>query len=252
MATRRKAQPAGSRAVVYVRVSTAQQAAEGLSLDDQRERLAAYCGLRGLKVVAVVADEGESAGKPLAKRTGGRRVLSLVKSKAVDAVVVLKLDRAFRNTVDALNTVEAWAKAGVALHVADLGGMAIDTGTAVGKVFLTMLAGFGEFERNLAAERTTAALAHKARSGDFRLGKDAPFGWKYDGNALAEIPAEQAVIRLVRELRTAGVSFRKACSELTRAGHRNRAGGEFAPVQLERMLRGSIRQYHRSSASDGH
>lgn len=244
MATRRKAKKMGSRAVLYVRVSTAQQASEGLSLEAQRERLSAYCQLRGLEPVEVVSDEGESAGKPLAKRTGGRRVLSLVRSKAVDAVVVLKLDRAFRNTADALATVEAWDKAGVALHVAEMGGMAVDTSSAVGKMFLTMLAGFGEFERNLAAERTTAALAHKARTGDMRIGADAPYGWRYAGNALAEVAAEQRVIATVRELRTAGVSFRKTCAELTARGFRNRAGGEFAPMQIARMLAGSVRQFH--------
>lgn len=244
MATRRTAKTTGNRAALYVRVSTAQQASDGLSLDAQRERLAAYCKLRGLEPVEVVADEGESAGKPLAKRSGGRRVLALVRSKAVDAVVVLKLDRAFRNTADALATVEAWDKAGISLHVAEMGGMAVDTSSAVGRMFLTMLAGFGEFERNLAAERTTAALAHKARSGDFRIGADAPFGWRYQGKALAEVPAEQAVIATVRQLRADGVSFRKVCAELTSRGLRNRAGGEFSPVQIERMLRGSVRQYH--------
>ncbi len=245
MATRRRAKTAlGTRAVIYVRVSTAQQAAEGLSLDAQRERLAAYCALRGLQAVKVIADEGESAGKPLARRTGGRKVLELIRTKAVDAVVVLKLDRAFRNTADALATVEAWDKSGIALHVAEMGGMSLDTSTAVGKMFLTMLAGFGEFERNLAAERTTSALAHKARSGDFRLGADAPFGWRYEGNALAEVPTEQEVIALVRAQRDASVSFRRLCAELTARGFRNRSGGVFVPVQLERMIRGSVRQYH--------
>lgn len=244
MATRRKAAKTGSRAVLYVRVSTTQQASEGLSLDAQRERLAAYCALRGLDVAEVVTDSGESAGKPLAKRTGGKRVLSLVRSKAVDAVVVLKLDRAFRNTADALSTVDGWDKAGVALHVAEMGGLSVDTSSAVGRMFLTLLAGFGEFERNLAAERTTAALAHKARTGDMRIGADAPYGWRYAGKALAELPAEQTVITTIRELRAAGVSYRKLCAELTARGLRNRAGGEFVPMQIERILRGSVRQFH--------
>lgn len=246
MATKRKPVRAGNRAVVYVRVSTDQQATDGYGLDDQRARLLAYCTLRGLEVVQVVTDAGESAGKPLAKRRGGARVLGLVRSGAVDAVVVLKLDRAFRNTVDALGTVEAWSQAGVSLHIADMSGSAIDTASAAGRMFLTMLAGFAEFERNLTAERTTAALAHKARSGDMRTNGTAPYGWRYEGTTLVEVEAEQAVIALVRVMRKTGVSFRRACSELWRLGHRNRAGGEFAPVQLERMLRGSVRQMHAS------
>jgi site-specific DNA recombinase len=244
MATRRKAPKSGNRAVLYVRVSTVQQATEGLSLEAQQERLMAYCTLRGLDVVDVVVERGESAGKPLSARPGGRKVLALLKAKRVDAVVVLKLDRAFRNTVDALQTVEAWDKAGVAFHVADMGGTSIDTSGAMGKMVLTMLAGFAEFERNLTAERTTAALAHKARCGDMRLGKDAPFGWKYAGNALAEVEAEQLVIARAKVLRATGLSLARVCSELTALGHHNRAGREFVPMQIDRMLRGSVRQMH--------
>ncbi len=244
MATRRKPAKTGNRAVIYVRVSTAKQAESGLGLGDQTERLAAYCALRGLDMVATVTDAGESAGKPLAKRPGGRKVLDLVRRKAVDAVVVLKLDRAFRSVVDALQTSEAWDRAGVALHVADMAGTAIDTTSAAGRMFLTMLAGMGEFERNLAAERTTAALAHKARCGDMRLGAHAPYGWRYEGNGLAEVEAEQRIIGTVRALRAAGVSLRGICEQLKHSRCTNRAGGDFAPVQIERMLRGSVRQLH--------
>lgn len=243
MATSRKPRTPGTRAAVYIRVSTERQATEGVSLDDQRERLAAYCKLRRLEVVALVADKGESAFKPLSKRPGGRKVLSLVARKAVDAIVVLKLDRAFRNAVDALQTVEAWDKAGTAFHVADMDGQSIDTTRATGKMLLTFLAGMAEFERNLTAERTTAALAHKARNGDMRVGKP-PFGWRYEGNALAEVEGEQATIATVRELRAAGLSLRALCAELAARGHVNRAGGGFVPNQIERILRGSIRQSH--------
>lgn len=243
MATRRKARTTGTRAAVYVRVSTERQVVEGVSLDDQRERLAAYCKLRRLEVVALVTDKGESAFKPLSKRPGGRKVLSLIARKEVDAVVVLKLDRAFRNAVDALQTVEGWDKSGVAFHIADMDGQSVDTSTATGKMLLTFLAGMAEFERNLTAERTTAALARKARNGDMRVGKP-PFGWRYEGSALAEVPAEQATIAAVRELRAKGVSLRSVCAELADLGHVNRAGGSFVPNQVERMLRGSIRQMH--------
>src|SRR4051812_45922439 len=119
MATRRTKRPVGSRAVIYCRVSTDQQASEGVSLDDQQRRLAAYCEAHGLVVVDVVVEGGESAGKALAGRPGGRKVLALIKRKAVDAVVIAKLDRAFRNTIDALQTIESWDRSGIALHIAD-------------------------------------------------------------------------------------------------------------------------------------
>ena len=245
MATRRKKLVGnGTRAVVYVRVSTDKQVESGLGLEDQQERLAAYCKLRGLELVQLVIEPGESAGKPLASRPGGQKLLELVRRKKVDAVVILKLDRAFRDTVDTLVTVEAWDKAGVALHITDLGGMAIDTGTATGKMILTMLAGFAEFERNQTGERTTAALAHKARSGSMRTNSTPPYGWRYEGEQLVEVPKEQVVVGLVRRWHGAGWSFRAIVRGLVTEGHRNRAGTEFKLTQIHRMLQGSVRQMH--------
>jgi len=245
MATRRKpVREAGNRAICYIRVSTDKQVESGLGLGDQRTQLEAYCKLRGFEVVEFVVDDGESAGKPLAKRPGGRKVLELAKSGKVDVVVMLKLDRAFRNTKDCLNVVDDWDRLGVALHIVDFGGQSIDTQSAMGRMFLIMAAGFAEMERRLVEERTTAALAQKARSGDMRLGVHAPYGWAYEGTKLVEVEAEQKVIELVHRLREADMPLRKVCEWLTNQGYRNRAGGEFMPTQIERMMMGSVRQMH--------
>ena len=55
------------------------------------------------------------------------------------------------HAVDALTHVEEWDAAGIALHLVDLGGMSINTGSSMGKMLLTMLSGFAEFERNMIA-----------------------------------------------------------------------------------------------------
>lgn len=98
MSTRETTQTAMARVVVgYVRVSTEEQAAEGVSLDAQEAALRAYSAMRGLTLVEVVIDAGVSAGKPLSSREGGRRVLDLVKRGKVGAVIAWKLDRLFRD-----------------------------------------------------------------------------------------------------------------------------------------------------------
>ena len=75
--------------------------------------------------------------------------------KLAFAVVVLKLDRAFRNAVDCLATVEKWDKSRIALHIVDLAGNSIDSTTAAGKFMLTVLAGTAEMERNLPRSLTS-------------------------------------------------------------------------------------------------
>ncbi len=233
----RRTVAASNAAIGYVRVSTQEQATEGVSLDAQEARIRAYCTLRGLALVDVVIDAGVSAGKyTLEEREGGARVLAAIRQGTARHVIAMKLDRLFRNTIDCLTTVQMWDKAGVSLHLIDMAGASLDTSGAVGRMFLTMAAGFAEMERNLTAERTTAALGRKAEKGE-RTG-EVPYGkmLEADGVHVSDNPPEQAVIATVRGLRTAGCSIRGIAAELTRRGMTNRAGGVFNHTQVARML----------------
>lgn len=100
--TRRPATPAA--AVGYARVSTDEQAREGVSLDAQRERIRAYATAKGLAMVDVLADEGVS-GKDL-RRPALEELLARCQRGEVAHVVVLKLDRLTRRTRDLLTLVE--------------------------------------------------------------------------------------------------------------------------------------------------
>jgi len=202
-------------AVVYCRVSTREQALEGVSLAAQEAALRAYCTLRNLDVAAVVVDAGVSGGKPLATRDGGRRVLDLVESGAVGSVVAYKLDRLFRDACDCLAVTAEWDRQEVALHLVDLGGQSIDTSTAMGRFILTVLAGAAEMERNQIRERTAAALAHKRSKGE-KTGGRCPFGYRLaaDGVHLETDDDEQRVIALVSALRADGLSLRAVAERL--------------------------------------
>jgi site-specific DNA recombinase len=205
-------------AVGYVRVSTEEQAREGVSLSAQQERIRAYCTMRGLDLVAVVTDSGVSAGKPLHTRPGGQQVLDMVSRGEVANVVAMKLDRLFRDCADCLEVTRDWDRRGLALHLIDLGGQAIDTSTAMGRFFLTVMAGAAEMERNLVRERTAAAMAYKKARGEY-TGGEAPYGWHLtDDNTLEPHRAEQQVIAAARELRAAGLSLRKVGAGLAERG----------------------------------
>ena len=230
---------AGSQhwAIGYVRVSTQEQAEQGISLDAQEARIRAYATMRGLELMNVVVDAGVSAGKyTLEQREGGQRVLAAVRSRTVRHVIALKLDRLFRNTIDCLSTVHAWDKAGVSCHLIDMGGASIDTASAMGRMFLTMAAGFAEMERTLTAERTTAALSRKREKGE-RIGA-LPYGKQLDtdGIHLIDDAPEQAVMAAVRELRASGLSYRAIAGELNARGLVNRAGGPFNHTQIVRVV----------------
>lgn len=218
---------ASNLAVLYVRVSTQEQALQGVSLDAQIERLRAYCKASDLEVVEVIREEGVSASKPLATRPGGQQLVKLLASGAGVHVVSLKLDRLFRSALDALQQVEAWDKTGISLHLVD---MRIDTGSPAGKFFLTMLAGLAEMERNLIAERTKGAMAYKKQH--LEAYSVPPFGYDRAGDALIENPSEQAVLRQMIDWRREHLSLRAIASKLNTAGVptkvRSRGGRETA------------------------
>ena len=209
------------KAIGYVRVSTEEQATEGVSVAAQEERIRAYCTMRGLDLTDVVTDLGVSAGKPLASQPGGRRLLAAVRKRGGPrAIVAWKLDRLFRDTVDCLTNAQTWDRRGVALHLIDLGGTAIDTTSAMGRMFLTLMAAIAAWERDVIGERTKAALQHKAARGEF-VGT-APFGYRREGDRVVVDPAEQATIREVVGMTRSGMSRRAIVEELNASEHKPR------------------------------
>jgi DNA invertase Pin-like site-specific DNA recombinase len=221
------------KAVGYIRVSTQEQASEGVSLDAQREKIKTYCQLRGLDLVGVMADPGVSASKKLESRSGGAEILRCLKQGKAQTVVAYKLDRLFRNAADCLTVVEQWHKRDVSLHLVDQGGQTVDTGSAMGKFFLTILAGCAEMERNLISERTVAALNHKRGKGE-RIG-EIPYGKQAKHGMLEDNPAEQRAISRIVQLRTAGESLRNIAKRLSKEGFKPR-GSKWHLTTVGRIL----------------
>jgi len=225
----------GNAAIAYLRVSTAEQAEQGVSLDAQRAAVTAYCAMRRLDLVAVVEDAAVSAGTPLADRPGGAELVGAVARRRVAHVVAFKLDRLFRDAADCLTVTGEWDRRGVALHLVDLGGATVDTSTAMGRFFLTVLAGAAEMERTLIRERTRMALAHKRAKGE-RVSGEAPFGYRFDGGRVVEDAAEQRTLALVAQLRRDGLSLRKVAAELTRRGVRTRRGTAYSGQGVQGLV----------------
>jgi len=214
---------ATNKAVGYVRVSTADQTDSGLSLEHQEARIRAYAAAHGLELLDIVHDDGVSAGKELSSRLGGARVLSMLTTGPARHLIALKLDRVFRNAADALNQTAAWDKAGVSLHLVDMGGQSVNTRSAMGRMFFTMAAGFAEMERGLIAERTAAAMQQKKTRGEVYarpiLGFDA-----VDGH-LVENAEEKALLTRVYEMRAAGMSMAKISDQFNAEGIPTKRGG---------------------------
>lgn len=197
----------------YIRVSTAGQADDGVSLDAQRERIAAWCLVNGFDLAAVHVDAGISG-----KRSDNRPALQAALDdvcKANGVLVVYSLSRLARSTKDTLAIADRLERAG-----ADLASLSekIDTTSAAGKMVFRMLAVLAEFERDLVSERTVCAMAHKRSKGE-RVG-NLPYGFDLadDGVRLVANADEQRVLALIAQLRNDGYTLRAIADELTRRG----------------------------------
>jgi DNA invertase Pin-like site-specific DNA recombinase len=220
------------KAFGYCRVSTAGQAEDGVSLEAQEARIAAWCLANDVELARVFTDAGLS-GKRADNRPALQEALDAV-SKEGGVLIVYSLSRLARSTKDTIAIGERLAKAG-----ADLVSLSerIDTTTAAGKMIFRMLAVLAEFERDLVSERTKTALAHKKAKGQ-RCGQ-IPFGFSVaeDGVTLVSNSAEQEAIALVRQLRADGLSIRKIVDEMNSRGVRTKEGGRWHIATVQRVLR---------------
>lgn len=130
-------------------------------------------------------------------------------------VVAMKLDRLFRNTEDALNQVTCWDQTGITVHFTDMGGQTLNTQSAMGRMMLTLMSSFAEFERNLISERTAAALGHKKNKR--QVYNHVPFGFERSGKELHPYPPEQKVLSQIFEWRATGVESSAHCRQVKRS-----------------------------------
>jgi len=211
------------RASGYIRVSSTDQV-EGTSLDSQKAAIQAYCAMEAIELVATYQDAGSSGSIPLKDRPEGSKLVTALANGEADSVIICKLDRGFRSASDCLNNVETWERRGISLHILNLGGQTIDTGTPTGKFFITVMAGAAELERNLIAERCNEGRNARKREGR-RVG-EIPFGFDLDPvtNILVDNDQEQEAIRLMERLKAEGHSYRAIARELERRGITTKKG----------------------------
>ena len=184
----------------YVRVSLAKQAEEGVSLEAQEARIRAWCAAQGHELAATEVDAGLSGGRADNRPALQAALEAVCRAKGV--LVVYSLSRLARSTRDALDIAERLHDAGANLVSLS---ESIDTTTAMGRFFFTVLAALAALERDLISERTSMAMRHIAANGGY-TGGHVPFGfWRSPGSGqVVTDPDEQRVIAMIRRLHDGG------------------------------------------------
>jgi site-specific DNA recombinase len=207
------------------------QADKGVSLEVQIEKIRAMAVVQGVELTDTIVDGGESA-KDL-KRPGMQRLLALVDERRIEAVIVAKLDRLTRSVKDLGQLLERFEKRGVSLiSVAE----SLDTGSAAGRLVITIMTAVSQWEREAIGERTRDAL-HHMRSNGRRVGNIA-YGYRLaaDGCHLEPEPHEQAVIAKIQHLRERRRTLRAIAADLNAAGWRTHRGTAWRLEHVARIL----------------
>ena len=220
------------QAIGYVRVSTAEQARDGVSLDAQRERIAKWCEGNGYELVEIYADEGKSGGKRNG-RDGLRDAIAATTQGR--ALVTYSMSRIARNTRDMLDIGDELERRG-----ADLVSLAekIDTTSAAGKMVFRMLAVLAEFERDVISERVRSSLNHLKANG--RVYSRLPLGYANEDGHLVEIDEEIRVVSEIRQMRDAGMTYRAIAADLNERGIVGKRGGTFYASTIRDICRNDL------------
>ena len=175
----------------YIRVSTEHQDA---SAEAQAAKLEPLCD-------RLYIDRDVSGSIPLRKRPEGKQMWDALLPD--DTVVITTRDRAFRNLLDAVETLQQWQEMGIRLRILDF---PIDLSTDEGQMMFQILTVFASYERAQTKRRTKAVLAHKRASGQ-PYGQLRPFGLRRKGDGWEPFPQERAIADYIAQLKESGASW---------------------------------------------
>ena len=188
---------------LYLRVSTEDQAREGFSLPEQRERLESFCKFKGYEIIDYYEDAGISA-KTGNYRPEFERLKNDIKAKKINTIVALKLDRITRSIYDWENLMTFLDENGAYL---DCVNDEINTTSANGKMISRLLMSVSQNEIERTSERTKIGLAGAIKSG--HIPHIAPLGYKHEDKKLVIDYSTKDVVIRIFDLYYNGYSYQK-------------------------------------------
>lgn len=188
---------------LYMRVSTEDQAREGFSLPEQKERLESFCKFKGYEIIDYYQDAGISA-KTGNHRPEFERLKDDIKTKRINTIVALKLDRITRSIYDWENLMTFLDENDAYL---DCVNDEINTTSANGKMISRLLMSVSQNEIERTSERTKVGLAGAIKCG--HIPHIAPLGYKHEDKKLVIDYATKDVIVRIFDLYYNGYSYQK-------------------------------------------
>lgn len=190
-------------ALLYIRVSTVQQATDGVSLGAQERELISAASLAGYTEVEMVREEGRS-GKSIKGRPELRSALDRLNKGQAAALFVTRVDRLARSTKDFLTIIDQANQHSWRLVLLDLN---LDTSTYQGRFVVTIMGALAEMERAIIGERQKDV--HRDRRAQGKV-------WGVDLGPKSKIPLD--VTERIRDMREKGMSYHAIATQLNSDG----------------------------------
>jgi site-specific DNA recombinase len=167
------------KTLAYIRISNSGQAETGFSIQNQKDRIVAYCAYNGFDTPVFFADEGFTGRNQ--NRPGLQQLINTIETEKVENVIIYALTRLGRNTIQTLQLIEKFNKKGIFLHSLS---EKLDTSTAIGKFFVTTIAALAQLESDQISERTSSVLLNKKSK--LETYSQAPYGLRIIGREVKD------------------------------------------------------------------
>lgn len=216
--------------VGYARVSTENQL-ENYSIEEQTERLKAYCSAKGWSLRKLYVDGGYSGGNT--DRPALQQMLAAIRQGGVDAVVVYKLDRLSRSQKDTLTLIEDELLA----HKTDFVSINenFDTSTPFGRAMIGILSVFAQLEKDQITERFTMGRIGRSKAGYYHGGSRPPTGYDYKDGLLMVNEYEAMQVREIFSRFISGKSVNSISQYLS-----GRYTTKWTPAKVLMVLRNTV------------
>jgi DNA invertase Pin-like site-specific DNA recombinase len=221
------------RAVVYIRVSTEDQAEHGYSLKAQENRLRSYCNAREWEIVNVYIDDGYSG-----RNIDRPSYSAMLKERDNwDILVVMKMDRIHRNSKNfttMMDQLKAWGKEFISMQES------FDTSTAMGRFVMDIIQRIAQLESEQISERVKLGLRQKAEENTGYLGFNIPYGYDYNDGELKINPTEAIVVKDIFSNYYNGSTIQKIVDELNSAEIPTKFNRRWAKATVLAILRNPV------------
>lgn len=221
------------KVVGYVRVSTDIQVEKGKSIDNQIERIIAYCKENKFTLEKIFLDEGYS-GKNM-NRPGFQSMLNRLKDGDIEGLVVWHSNRFARNLRDYLNCLDDLEKLKVKFYSLEEPNI---SGSA-GKAMRNLMGVFAEYQSDITGEHTRSVKANLKKNKKVYC-PNPPLGFKNQDGELIRDPELHELVEKIFILRGQGMSMHGIAKTLNQDGVNGNKGGKFYASTIQKVLNNPI------------